>query len=63
LGERACPGAAFATQEAVLILAKIVQRYQVEPDAKHKPRPVARLTLRSGNGIVLKLTRLAEVAR
>ena len=63
LGERACPGAAFATQESVLILANIVQRYRIEPDAGHTPCPVARLTLRSGNGIVLKLTRLAEVAR
>ena len=57
LGERACPGAAFATQESVLILAKIVRRYRIEPDLEHTPRPVARLTLRSGNGIALKLTR------
>lgn len=63
LGERACPGAAFATLESVLILAKIVQRYRIEPDAAHSPRPVARLTLRSGNGIVLRLSPLAEGAR
>ena len=61
LGERACPGAAFATQESVLILAKMVQRYEILPDPTHIPCPVARLTLRSGNGIVLKLKRLDKV--
>lgn len=63
LGERACPGAAFATQESVLILAKLVQRYHFEPVAVHNPRPVARLTLRSANGIVLKLSPVRGAAR
>lgn len=55
LGSRACPGAAFATQESVLILAKILQQFEVVPDPHHVPRPVARLTLRSANGILLRL--------
>ncbi len=63
LGERACPGAAFATQESVLILAKLVQRYHFEPVTTHNPRPVARLTLRSANGIVLKLRPVQGAAR
>ena len=56
-GPRACPGAAFATQEAVLILAQLVRRFRVEPVAGHDPQPSARLTLRSANGVQLRLTR------
>jgi cytochrome P450 len=58
LGERACPGAAFATQESLLILAQLVRRYRIAPVPGHTPRPVARLTLRSANGIRLRLTRV-----
>lgn len=63
LGERACPGAAFATQESVLILAKLLQRFRVEPLASHTPRPTARLTLRSANGIALRLHALGGGSR
>jgi len=58
LGERACPGAAFATQESVLILALLLRRYRVLPVSGHIPMPSARLTLRSANGIQLRLERL-----
>lgn len=54
-GPRACPGAAFATQESVLILAQLVRRYRIEPLPGHTPRPTARLTLRSANGVKLRL--------
>jgi cytochrome P450 len=54
-GERSCPGAAFATQESVLILAQLVRRFRLEPVEGHTPAPVARLTLRSANGIRLRL--------
>ena len=57
-GPRACPGAAFATQESVLILAQLVRRYHIEPVPGHEPRPTARLTLRSANGVQLRLHRL-----
>lgn len=58
LGPRGCPGAAFATQESLLILAQLVRRYRIEPVAGHVPRPTARLSLRSANGMRLKLVRL-----
>lgn len=61
-GERLCPGAAFATQEGLLLLAEIVRRFRIEPVEGHTPMPVARLTLRSANGIRLRLTRLAPPA-
>jgi cytochrome P450 len=60
LGERACPGSAFATQESLLILAQIVRRYRIAPVAGREPKPTARLTLRSANGIELRLRRLAQ---
>lgn len=56
-GPRVCIGAAFATQEAVLILASIVRRYRIEPDTSHVPRVVGRVTIRSGNGVRVKLKR------
>lgn len=58
LGPRSCPGAAFATQESLLILAQMVRRYRIETLPGHTPRPTARLTLRSANGVQLRLTRL-----
>jgi cytochrome P450 len=56
-GERVCIGAAYATQEAVLILASIVRRYRIEADVRHVPQPVGRLTIRSGNGVRIGLIR------
>jgi cytochrome P450 len=58
LGPRACPGAAFATQESVLILAQMLRRYRIETVAGQEPQPTARLTLRSANGVQLRLKRL-----
>lgn len=54
-GPRACAGAAFATQESVLILARLVRRFRIETVPGHVPRPVARLSLRSANGVQLRL--------
>lgn len=59
-GPRACPGVAFATQEALLILAQVVRRYRLAPAPGHTPTPSARLTLRSANGVKLRLTRIAR---
>lgn len=59
-GPRACPGVAFATQEALLILAQVVRRYQLAPVPGHTPTPSARLTLRSANGVQLRLTRVVS---
>ena len=58
LGPRKCPGAAFALQEALLVLAELVRRYDILPDPDHTPDLVARLTLRSVNGVRVKLRRL-----
>jgi cytochrome P450 len=57
LGPRKCPGAAFAQQEALLVLAELVRRFEVLPDPGHEPELVARLTLRSRNGIRVRLVR------
>jgi cytochrome P450 len=50
-GPRVCVGKAFATQEALLILASIVQRYRIDAVSSHEPKPVGRVTVRSDNGI------------
>ena len=57
LGPRICMGAAFATQEAMLLLASLVRRFRFKPVAGHVPKPVGRLTIRSENGIRLKISR------
>ena len=56
-GPRVCLGAAFALQEAVIILATIMRDWTVSPVDGHIPEPIARLTLRSENGIRLNLER------
>ncbi len=53
-GPRVCIGAAFAHQEAALILANIVRTYRLAPLAGHVPAPVGRLTIRSANGIFVQ---------
>lgn len=55
LGERVCIGAAFATQEAILILASLVRRYEIMPVPEHIPLCVGRVTVRSDNGIKVRL--------
>ncbi len=55
-GPRVCIGAAFAHQEAALILANIVRAYRITPRAGHVPAPVGRLTIRSANGIFVQLS-------
>lgn len=61
MGPRVCLGAAFALQEATLILAQLVRRWRLEAVEGHEPRPVGRLTIRSANGVRLRLHRRAEV--
>ena len=57
LGPRKCPGAAFALQEALLVLAELVSRYELLPEAGQEPQLVGNLTLRSRNGVQLRLRR------
>jgi cytochrome P450 len=54
-GPRVCLGASFALQEAAIILSMITHHYEIAPVEGHVPKPVARLTLRSENGIRLRL--------
>ena len=51
-GPRVCVGAAFATTEAALILARLVSRYDFHICDAQKVRPVARLTTSPAEEIV-----------
>lgn len=55
MGPRVCIGAAFALQEATLILATLACHFRFEPVPGHVPEPVGRLTIRAENGIRLKV--------
>jgi cytochrome P450 len=55
-GPRVCLGAAFAQQEAAIILASLVRRYRFEPVPGFEPKPAGRLTVRSTNGIQLRVS-------
>jgi cytochrome P450 len=55
-GPRICVGMAFAKQESLIILAKIVQKFNLCYDSPQKPQAVSRVTLRSKDGICLKMT-------
>ena len=57
MGPRVCVGAAFALQEATLLLAELARRFRFKPVPGHTPEPVARLTLRSANGVPLIIER------
>jgi len=52
-GGRICIGAGFAMIEAVAILATLVRALRFHPVAGHKPKPVARVTLRPKGGMPL----------
>jgi cytochrome P450 len=56
-GPRVCPGAGFAMQEGVLMLAMLCARFRLAPVAGRVPVPVAHLTLRARDGIYLTLSK------
>ncbi len=60
-GPRICIGAAFAMQEAMLILASLTRRYRFEPVAGADPEPTSRLTIRSLDGISLHVWKRPQV--
>lgn len=56
-GQRICIGMAFAMQEAVLILATILQRYRLRLVPGAEVVPHARITLRPKDGLPMRLER------
>ncbi len=54
-GPRVCTGAGFAMVEGVLLLARLLRDLQVAPGTRPPPVPVAHLTVRSREGIWLKV--------
>jgi hypothetical protein len=48
-------------QESVLILVSLLHHYRIEPLADHIPQVVGRLTVRSANGIRVRLARRRDV--
>jgi len=59
LGPRVCIGAAFATLESTLILARLIRRYDFAMVAPEKVRPVARLTTRPAREVLARVRRIA----
>lgn len=53
-GSRACIGKAFAIQEALIILIKIIEKYEIL-SSKEIPQPYGGLTLRTKKGIKISL--------
>lgn len=52
-GPRICIGSGFAMIEATVILATLIRAFRFRPIAGHKPKPVARVTLRPAGGMPL----------
>jgi cytochrome P450 len=59
MGPRVCVGAAFAQTEATLILARLARRYDIEVLHPGKVRPVARLTTRPAQEVMVRVRRRA----
>jgi len=57
VGPRVCVGAAFATLEAALIIARLIRRYDFEVVSQEPVVPVARLTTRPLHEIMLRAKR------
>ena len=55
-GQRVCPGAGFAMIEGVLMLSLITRAFRLSP-GHAEPVPVARLTVRGRDGILIRLER------
>jgi cytochrome P450 len=62
IGPRVCVGAAFATTEATLILARLLRRYDFEVLDADRVRPAARLTTRPAEQIRIRVARRAATA-
>ncbi|HBM11766.1 MAG TPA: cytochrome P450 [Rhodospirillaceae bacterium] len=60
LGPRICIGAAFATVEAVLILSRLIRRYDFETSNPQKVRPISHLATRPAGEIEMHVVRRRE---
>ncbi|MBX3569380.1 MAG: cytochrome P450 [Rhizobiaceae bacterium] len=56
-GQRVCIGAAFAMQEAVIVLAVLMSRYRFDTLPETKPWPVQKLTTQPEGGLPMRVTR------
>ncbi len=56
-GARVCTGAGFAMMEGVLLTAMLVRKFTFSSSEESVPVPVAHLTVRSANGIFLRIKR------
>ncbi len=61
-GPRVCIGASFATIEAAVILAVLIRAFRFQAVAGHKPKPVARVTLRPAGGMPLLIAKREPAA-
>jgi len=57
MGQRVCIGMSFAIQEAMLILATLIREYRFELEDGFEPQPVGKITIRSENGLRVKMTK------
>ncbi|MDQ7046265.1 MAG: cytochrome P450 [Sulfurovum sp.] len=55
MGKRTCIGTGFAMQESILLLASILRTYTLELEPDFTPDIIGRLTIRSANGMPIKL--------
>ena len=56
LGPRVCAGAAFATTEAVLLIAELVRAFDWHVEQPGRVRPAARLTTRPMHQVMVRVT-------
>lgn len=61
LGERVCIGQGFAMQEAIIILANILREFKLELKDGFVPDVVGRLTVRSANGMMIKMSKRQQI--
>ena len=54
-GERVCIGASFANQEAILIIASVIRRFEILPVTDCQPQPIGHITIKPDQNIRLQL--------
>ena len=59
IGPRLCAGAAFATIEAVLLIARLFRAFDFHLEAPERVEPAARLTTRPVEQVMCRVTRAA----